>query len=114
MGVYYPDMKMPNCCYECDMCYDNFYCKHLEVSFYHESDREFVPEGFNPEVERLPGCKAVYIPPHGRLLLDKHVLETFGDAILDEAKKTGCVRATFNEVATVVADVPTIIPAEDG
>lgn len=48
MGVYFPNMEMPRCCYECDLCYDCFYCKNLEVSFYDPQDGAFVQDGFDP------------------------------------------------------------------
>lgn len=77
MGVYFPNMKMPRCCYECDLCYDCFYCKSLEVSFYDPQDRAFVPDGFDPAKERLPNCTAFNVPPHGDLV-DRREMDVIG------------------------------------
>lgn len=103
MGVYIPNMKFPQNCGECDLLYDCCACgvTHKRMDF-ETMDRV-----------RNPHCTLVSVPSHLRLVWDKHVIETFTDAILAEAEKTGKVRATSNEIIAVVSAVPTIIPAEE-
>ncbi len=51
------------------------------------------------------------VPPFGgRLISDRELKWAFDDAILEEAKLTGSVRATSNEVARVLESVRTIVP----
>lgn len=98
MGVYFPNMEMPRCCYECDLCYDCFYCKNLEVSFYAPQDRAFVPDGFDPAKERLPNCTAFNVPSHGDVIDRQKLYENSWD---DES------------LADAVRYAPAIIPADE-
>ena len=65
-----------------------------------------------PYGNRPDWCPLAELPSCGRLLWDKHVREAFCDAIMDEVQRTKHVRATFNEIDTVVAAVPTIVNLE--
>lgn len=58
--------------------------------------------------------EAVAVPGTGKLVWDRHVIECFTDAIVEEAERTGRVRATYQEIANVVATIPAIIEEEGG
>ena len=63
MGVYFPDMKFPQNCGDCDLLYDCCACgvTHKRMDF-ETMDRE-----------RHPDCPAVAVPPHGDLI-DRNAL----------------------------------------
>lgn len=108
MGVYIKSMEMPAGPWACPFFDEYGNCAALyEVGNNYCSYAEKDDRGFPY------WCPLVSVPDNCRLLWDKHVLETFGDAITAEAKKTGKERATFDEIYHVVSDVPTIIPAEE-
>ena len=97
---------MPNSCSNCELCA----CYTESKGEVYRCDITMTPvKHFE---KRLHDCQLVEVPPHVRLVWDRHIVETFSDAICDEAKKTGHVRATFDEIFKVVNDIPTIIEAE--
>lgn len=54
------------------------------------------------------------VPPfRGRLISDRDLQWAFDDAILEEARITGQVRATHEEVAGVIRSVRTIVPERE-
>ena len=62
MSVIINGMHMPDSCYDCPICYDNYMCGIIQQNY-------FSTEDFDPIVERLPGCPLIAIPkPHGRLI----------------------------------------------
>lgn len=106
MGVYIKGMKMPERCWDCDLCYDSFYCKGLEVQF---SDRE----DSEPSERRLSDCPLVPVPPHGRLI-DADALEQDAQKRLLMCNKNNNQFQKPYEVMRAIALAPTIIPAEEG
>ena len=107
MGVYIKGMEMPAGPGACPLFDEYGNCAAANADDNHCSQAEKDDRGF-PR-----WCPLVPVPSHLRLVWDKHVIETFTDAILAEAEKTGKVRATSNEIIAVVSAVPTIIPAEE-
>lgn len=105
MGVYIKGMEMPKTG-----------CYFVRVDNSNGEDKTVITVARrigNTDARYIIGFyELVPVPPHIRLLWDKHVIETFSDAILAEAEKTGKVRATSNEIIAVVSAVPTVIPAE--
>lgn len=97
-SIYIPNMEMPTRCWDCDLCYDSFYCRAIEVQF---SDRE----DFEPGERRLSDCPLIPVPDHGRLI-DADALEYFAD----DSGVSG-----FDYVTRMrIRKAPTIIPAEEG
>lgn len=45
-------IKMPECCYDCPLCYDNYMCIVL-------GQRYFRLNGINPNKERLKDCPLI-------------------------------------------------------
>ena len=102
MSVIIKGMKMPERCWDCDLCYDSFYCRPLGIQF---SDRE----DFEPGERRLSDCPLVHVPPHGRLI-DADVLSRYKETRTDT--KTGRCEDVVSMAA--IRNVKTIIPAEEG
>ena len=102
MSVYIPGMEIPR-----ERC-EAVIIVHKDGSAYIAVSPEVGEVGYFREYP------LVHVPPHGRLICDRDVKWAFDDAILDEAQKTGQVRATSDEVASVINAIPTIIPAEEG
>ena len=101
MGVYARDMKIPESCWKCPF-HDEDYCYPGDMSI----DR-------NHHSDRSKYCPLIEIPDgHGRLISARAAKWAFDDAIMEEAKVTGIVLATSDEIAKVIASVPTIIPAD--
>lgn len=110
MSVLIKGMNMPERCWDCDLCYDCFYCRLLEVRFIDRED-------FEPGERRLSDCPLVPVPPHGRLIdadallsviatEHKRIAETYGEN--DEYAL--CLK---KYAMTMVTDAQTIIPAEE-
>lgn len=106
MSVIIKGMKMPILCGECP-CWHDGWCYAIRE----KSGSLGVPtwrDMLHPD-----WCPLVELPEkHNRLLDERKVIWAFNDAILDEAKKTGKCRATWNEVYGIVKTVPTVIEAE--
>lgn len=121
-GVYFPNMQMPQTCFDCDMCYDNFYCKSLEVNFYSKSDKEHIPDGFDPANGILPCCTAIPVPDHGRRVvyrrdvynaIEAKRIKTLEHVLSDQyinGMHDGLKQALF--ALATVEDAPTVIPAD--
>ena len=74
-----------------------------------------VPDAFESLTSRM--YKAIQngtlLPKGHRGIVDlKNVQWAFDDAILEDAQRTGRVRATHSEIASILETVPTIIEAE--
>ena len=111
MSILIKGMCMPENCVDCKMSYDGGWC--LLVTEPNENIADGQMWKRCPYENRPDWCPLVDLPSRGRLLWDKHVMETFGDAILDEAERNNQhVRATHQEIAAVVAAVPTIVNLE--
>ena len=92
MGIYIKGMKMPS---KADAC--------IVIR----------QDGLVKYYGQLSKFRAVEVPDgHGRLISARAAKWAFDDAIMDEAKVTGIVRATSDEIAEVIASVTTIIPAD--
>lgn len=98
MSILINGMEMPERCWDCDLCYDSFYCRPLEIQF---SDRE----DFEPGERRLSDCPLVPIPPHGRCI-DADAL-TISTAVPLDRKPYQYVHIDN------IKGAPTIIPAEE-
>ena len=99
MGVYIKGMEMPERCWDCDLCYDSFYCRALEVQFSNRED-------FEPSERRLSDCPLIKLPPHGRLIDADALYPIYAD-LLDG----GDVKAVIPKI--VIDTAPTIIEAEE-
>ena len=112
MGVYIPNIEKPYSCY---------YCPFAEGSWgYSPPARKWcLATGKNMPKDKDGGqynqqCPLIEVPDSsGRLISARAVKWAFDDAIMDEAKVTGIVRATSDEIAEVIASVPTIIPTDE-
>lgn len=97
MSIYFKGMKVPKCCGECPVFYEDVCAITAEWKF---------PDEFDAAKERLPGCPAVPVAPHGRL----------GDldAIMARCKDEKGVY--FGRDCAVIGEAiesaPTIIPAD--
>ena len=106
MGVYFPDMKFPQNCGDCDLLYDCCACgvTHKRMDF-ETMDRE-----------RHPDCPAVPVPPHGRLGDLNRLEQMFSD--IDHAPYSGFDGEdplySAADAAKIIRLAPTIIPAEEG
>ena len=95
-GIYIPGMEMPNTCYDCpfqiDECFGSIKCRYAKTWGSYSS--------------RAVDCPLIPVPDHGRL----------GD--LDELEQAMRNRKHFvgrlSDPDCLVADAPTIIPADGG
>ncbi len=110
MGVYIRGMEMPSCC---DNCW--------ELDDYGDYPRCRITEeqrGYNFPIreKRMDNCPLVPVPPHGRLIdadaLEHDFREDAEDAWNKEASPISWADA-FDELADMVAEAPTIIPASE-
>ena len=66
MSVLIKNMKLPKCCSECPLEYDQFRCSLVGYSWY---EQDYLDIGFDPNISRLPECPLVDVPmPHERLI----------------------------------------------
>ena len=109
MSVIVKGMKMPDSCERCPLHFE----EDVDFGIVHQC---YVKNGYiyENDVHTFPSdCPLVELPEkHNRLLDARKVMWAFNDAILDEAKKTGKCRATWNEVYSIVTTVPTVFEAE--
>ena len=104
MGIYIKSMKMPERCWDCDLCYDCYYCRPLSVRFYDRED-------FEPGERRLSDCPLIPVPPHGDLI-DRDDLKNKEITIdYDEWDDTFDDGLLF--VTDLIDNAPTIIEAEE-
>lgn len=115
MGIYHKDMEMPERCWDCDLCYDSYYCRPLGVQFADREDHE-------PGERRLSDCPLVHVPPHGRLIdadeaykaIKKWIVKFY--SAYEQDKKDERIAALLEldlAVRMALHDAPTIIPAEE-
>lgn len=105
-GVYIKDFAVPERCEACIFLRDIGDATFVGclLNFGLAKNRAFE--------HRHVDCPLVPIEHRGRLLDEREVLWAFDDAILDEAERTGMVRATRNELCSVLDKVPTVLPEE--
>lgn len=127
MSVLIKGMEMPTSCLvcgfmiNCDDCEGHeCYCSALDRSIgympynigsFRRKDIPVVPSDC-----RIDDCPLVPVPPHGRLIdadaLEHDIRKNAEDAWNKEASPINWADA-FYELADMVADAPTIIPAEE-
>lgn len=95
-GIYIHGMEMPKSCDECP-CFSEYDACDVTGSW------KFADE-FDKGKARLPDCPLVSVPPHGRLIDADFLLAEY-DKI--HVGKPGGARL-------LIANAPTIIPAEEG
>lgn len=97
-GIYIPGMEMPDSCLLCPLMNNQWQtCKLLG------DDMDV------PLATRRSDCPLVLVPPHGRLIdADALIVE-----LMDRGVE-GLQTDDWYEIQQVVADAPTIIPAEEG
>ena len=107
MGVYFPNMKFPQNCGDCDLLYDCCACgvTHKRMDF-ETMDRE-----------RHPDCPAVAVlpSPHGRLI-DADAQDAQIEALI-ERHLHGYTKSTWDfvcELRDILKRNRTVIPAEEG
>jgi hypothetical protein len=105
MGVYIHGMEMPTSCNECRFFVDAW-CYALEVDDWRNAYNK------PPEGKRLTGCPLVPVPPHGRLIDADKCIEII-ERLRDHAGNEDMAFA-LNWAARSAAEMPTIIPAEEG
>lgn len=110
MGIYIKGMEMPERCWDCDLCYDSFYCRPLRIQF---SDME----DFEPAERRLSDCPLVPVPKHGRLIdadaLGKRIKAEGTNQAEQLATRFDPVVRAYGDCYGMVLSAPTIIEAED-
>jgi len=95
------NIEMPKRCADCPIEYDSLLCGLM-------SDKDHT---INIYTDKEPDCPLIKMPVNTRGLVSlKDVKWAFDFAIMEEAKTTGKVRATSNEIATVLSNVPILIP----
>ena len=112
-GIYIPDMEKPKCCFLCPLCYNTIsiaktgYCRLLF------EENEAVEGGqmwrtISDVTELADFCPLVAVPDHGRLI--------DGGILQEQMKKRKNFVGRVSDADCLVADAPTIIPAdkEDG
>ena len=72
MSVVVLGMDFPNCCYDCELCYDLMGCVATGEYFYKGGLAE---SGFDSCNDRLPNCPLRPLPDHHGRLIDGDVLE---------------------------------------
>lgn len=107
MSVLIKGMDMPERCWDCDLCYDCFYCRLLEVRFIDRED-------FEPGERRLSDCPLVLVSPHGALI-DREELLVEINKICDR-RDAGIITdlTCVQQILSALRHAPTIIPAEEG
>ena len=96
-GIYIPGIEMPTSCSECKIRTVVGCCGNL------------------PHNTRMPGCPIIPVPDHGRLGDLDELEKTFReDADADWNRFAAPINwaDAFDDVADIVADAPTIIPAD--
>lgn len=105
MGVYIPNMKMPEHCGECRFAVDGWCYAYGK-----------------PNIDALANdgrtnfCPLVPVPPHGRLIdADAEIerVQKLYDKAVEKDPEMGCVNVYEGEIA-VLQLAPTIIPASGG
>jgi len=108
MGIYLPNMEMPNNCQECVCINDEyFYCQAVNRK----------PKDENIISRRPDWCPLAEVPtPHGRLIDADELQRQFERMANEEWNKNIAVSAAscFDDAAVIVEDAPTIIEAEEG
>jgi hypothetical protein len=101
MGIYLPNMEMPNTCYDCpfqtDECFGSIKCRYAKTWGSYSS--------------RAVDCPLVPVPPHGRLI--------DGDKLNDYLKTAaimadGEAKEAYIDARAEANTMPIIIPAEEG
>lgn len=109
MGVYIKGMEMPTSCSECAFCgyYGNgeHMCDVIQKAVEYESAK----------TSRLDGCPLIPVPPHGELIDRDEMFEEF---VIEGQKSTRYKigeRWELNgeEIRRVIANLPTVITAEE-
>lgn len=96
MGIYLPNMEMPQNCDKCRFQSTlRLYCDAMPYNFCGNTD----------DIERPDWCPLIELPPHGRL----------GD--LDELYKVANMADDFGadttDILKLIIDTPTVIEAEE-
>ena len=104
MSVLIPGMEMPDRCFACPMC-DTDCCGVSKGSYieYREVEVDIAID------HRPDWCPLIPVPPHGRLI-DADALKA--SLVFAESTAEWAVPA-LRAVLMVIADAPTIIPAEE-
>jgi len=110
MSIYIKGMKIPKCCDDCPFCdYEQAHCLAKGDKRTNEKRYE----------ARMRWCPLIEVPPHGRLIDSDALMDVWN---LNDAIKWGNKTAeqqahSYNtmmmyEIANMIDDAPTIIPAE--
>ena len=67
MSVLIKDIKMPKCCSDCPLEYDQMRCSIAGYNWY---DQDYLDIGFDPNKDRLPECPLIEFPEHHGRLID--------------------------------------------
>lgn len=95
MGVYVPNMEMPE---RCEKCFFKTYC----VSRIYSKDRPY-------------DCPLIFVPPHGRLIdaSTKITVEGYDEYQEEGWEEEMTVDDLLNQCCDFFTEVPTIIPEEE-
>ena len=107
MGIYLPNMKMPESCCNCPLAKlsptgENLFCNYT-LSTVPWDDKPF-------------DCPLTEVPPHGRLIDQKELMKRFCghcDGYEECADKSMCSRAEECFDLKLIANTPTVIEAEE-
>jgi len=110
-GVYIPNMEMPTRCYDCDLCYDMYYCKAVKESLFEkdgESDRD-------PAENRMERCPLIPITSHGRLIEAEAVKDIVS---AHDYPLRGGLNSVDNGMWTIgifqaIDEAPTVVPSDE-
>lgn len=106
MSVLIKGMEMPKSCGFCPLRHEA-----------RDGDECYLGASLTEYQKRPDNCPLVHVPPHGRLI-DADALEHDFREDADEEWNRFATPVNwsdaFDDVANIVADAPTIIPAEEG
>lgn len=113
MGVYIPNIKIPEKCSKCRNTGLKFAIDELGLKC-PEQKEIFGPTEADIKGIRRPDCPLVPVPPHGDLI-DRVELWVEINRICDR-RDAGIITdlACLQQILSVVRHAPTIIPAEEG
>ena len=93
-------MKMPDCCSECELNYDQISCSVTGTSWFSDT---YVLMDFDTSTDKLGNCPLVEISPHGRLIDADELMEHVGRDRLDSREL----------IYQMIENAQTVIKAED-
>jgi len=106
MGIYIPNMKMPDSCFSCPLSTSGF----MELSLFCTQTGNHM-NAARAESERLRFCPLIEVPAHGRLIDADALEENAQKRLLICSKNDNQFQKPY-EVMRAIDNASTVIPAD--